>query len=158
MYILIISDIFFILAIEVVKNAKKWWVVFVKPHLRTIAVCPRRQCWRDASRKCHVPPCHSILCQRKLDERKQVQREKCSKINTFFNPFSLFWTKRKPFADSPNLRQAACGFDVSDCREVPAGGSCAVHCKAPFFVGPSSQAFCPSANTNPNQMYLGFQV
>ncbi|CAK9038819.1 unnamed protein product [Durusdinium trenchii] len=55
-----------------------------------------------------------------------------------------------PCANLP--QQAACGFDVSECQAVPSGGNCEVRCKAPFFVGPSSQAFCPEANTNPNQM------
>ncbi|CAL1156349.1 unnamed protein product [Cladocopium goreaui] len=49
-------------------------------------------------------------------------------------------------------QQAACGFDVSDCAAVPAGGSCEVRCKAPFFVGPTSQASCPKTNTDPQQM------
>lgn len=68
-------------------------MVFVKPCVRMSAVCPRRQCWRDASRKCHVPPCHSILCPKRKMDRVQslyVVYTFFIRFYRFFNPFLCF--------------------------------------------------------------------
>eukprot|EP00929_Paragymnodinium_shiwhaense_P074578 TRINITY_DN38177_c0_g1_i1.p1 TRINITY_DN38177_c0_g1~~TRINITY_DN38177_c0_g1_i1.p1 ORF type:complete len:3802 (+),score=435.99 TRINITY_DN38177_c0_g1_i1:883-11406(+) len=45
-----------------------------------------------------------------------------------------------------------CQFDVSDCQNVPAGGSCKIRCQAPFEPTSSQQtetvAVCPATNTD----------
>jgi len=50
----------------------------------------------------------------------------------------------------PQLPEYECRLDVSDCSDVPAGGSCRIGCMLPYF-GQDKDASCPVNNTDPNK-------
>jgi len=49
---------------------------------------------------------------------------------------------------------ADCAFDLSDCLHVEAGSSCEVRCRAPFYAGTPTPAFCAARNTDTMQGLL----
>ncbi|CAJ1448217.1 unnamed protein product [Effrenium voratum] len=50
---------------------------------------------------------------------------------------------------APVITDNFCFYDVADCEGVPAGGSCFVRCKAPYYLGSIRPATCPGNNTDP---------